>query len=86
MARLEADRPSIRPSDKFSIGEIIKSVTSPHVLVVFVIFFMIGANLYGLALFIPSIIKQLGFDANKTQLLSVGPFAGGFFGKNICRV
>jgi predicted MFS family arabinose efflux permease len=79
MARLEADRPSIRPSDKFSIGEIVKSLTSPHVLVVFVIFFMIGTNLYGLALFIPSIIKQLGFDANKTQLLSVGPFAGGFF-------
>ena len=36
--------------------------------------------LYGLALFLPSIVKELGFGANKTQLLSVGPFAAGFFG------
>jgi len=33
---------------------------------------------YGLAYFLPSIVKQLGFSSNKTQLLSVGPFAAGF--------
>lgn len=44
-------------------------------------FFMGGAMLYGLALFLPSIVQQLGFDRNKTQLLSVGPFAAGFVGK-----
>ena len=37
--------------------------------------------LYGLALFLPSIVSQLGFSPNKTQLLSVGPFAAGFFGE-----
>ena len=48
---------------------------------VFIIFFMDGAMLYGLALFLPSIVSELGFSPNKTQLLSVGPFAAGFFGK-----
>ena len=47
---------------------------------VFILFFLDGTMLYGLALFLPSIVKELGFGANKTQLLSVGPFAAGFFG------
>lgn len=80
MARLERDRPSIRPSDKFSFHEILQSMRSPHVIAVFIMFFMIGTNLYGLALFLPSIVNQLGFSPSKTQLLSVGPFAAGFFG------
>ena len=37
--------------------------------------------LTGLALFLPSIVMQLGFSPNKTQLLSVGPFAAGFIGE-----
>ena len=48
---------------------------------VFIMFFMVGTMLYGLALFLPSIVSQLGFSPNKTQLLSVGPFAAGFFGE-----
>ncbi|KAF8185966.1 MFS general substrate transporter [Pholiota molesta] len=79
MARLERDRPSIRPSDKFSFHEIFQSMRSPHVIAVFVMFFLIGTNLYGLALFLPSIVNQLGFSPSKSQLLSVGPFAAGFF-------
>ena len=47
---------------------------------VFLMFFMIGTTLYGLAFFLPSIVDQLGFGANKTQLLSVGPFVVGFLG------
>lgn len=85
MARLERDRPSIRPEDKFSLNEILHSLRSPHVLAVFVMFFMIGTNLYGLALFLPSIVNQMGFDPDKTQLLSVGPFAAGFFGMRLQR-
>ncbi|KAF8962023.1 MFS general substrate transporter [Flammula alnicola] len=79
MDRLERDRPSIRPSDTFSFNEIFQSLRSPHVIAVFVMFFMIGTNLYGLALFLPSIVNQLGFSPSKSQLLSVGPFAAGFF-------
>ena len=48
---------------------------------VFVIFFMLGTTLYGLALFLPSIVNQLGFSPTRTQLLGVGPFAASFFGR-----
>ncbi|KIM38324.1 hypothetical protein M413DRAFT_30170 [Hebeloma cylindrosporum] len=78
MARLERDRPSIKPSDKFSGGEILRSVRSPHVVIVFILFFLAGTGTFGLALFLPSIVSELGFSRTKTQLLSVGPFAAGF--------
>jgi hypothetical protein len=81
MKRLEADRPSISPNDHFSFREVLQSFKSPHVIMIFIMFFMTGTTLYGLALFLPSIVNQLGFSANKTQLLTVGPFAAGFFGE-----
>jgi len=74
----------MNPDDRFSMREVMRSLTSPHVIIVFAIFYMLGTNLYGLALFLPSIVNQLGFDANQSQLLSVGPFAAGFFGASIC--
>jgi len=80
MALLERDRPSIKPSDKFSCGEILRSVRSPHVIIMLFVCFMMGTCVSGLALFLPSIVSELGFSRNKTQLLSVGPFALGFFG------
>ena len=43
--------------------------------------FMAGMMGYGLAVFLPSIVSQLGFSPNATQLLSVGPFAVGFIGE-----
>jgi hypothetical protein len=79
MSRLEKDRPSIKPVDKFTFKEITRSGSSPHVIMVFIMFFMVGTMLYGLALFLPSIVSQLGFSPNKTQLLSAGPFVVGFF-------
>lgn len=75
------DRPSIKPVDIFSRKEILRSIASPHVVILFIMFFMVGTMLFGLALFLPSIVNQLGFSPNRTQLLSVGPFAAGFFGK-----
>ena len=80
MARLERDRPSIRPSDKFSGREILRSIRSPHVILSLILLFMVGTTLSGLALFLPSIVSELGFNRNKAQLLTVGPFAMGFFG------
>jgi hypothetical protein len=81
MSRLERDRPSVKPVDKFTFKEVIRSASSPHVIMIFIMFFMAGTMLYGLALFLPSIVSQLGFSRTKTQLLSVGPFAAGFFGE-----
>ena len=80
MTRLERDRQSIKTDGKFTFKEIMRSAISPHVIMVFIMFFMGGTMLYGLAFFLPSIVGQLGFNANKTQLLSVGPFVVGFFG------
>jgi predicted MFS family arabinose efflux permease len=77
--RLAKDRPSIEPAERFSPTEVLRSLKSPHVILSFIIFFMIGTTLYGLALFLASIVNQLGFSATRTQLLSVGPFAAGFF-------
>jgi hypothetical protein len=81
MSRLERDRPTIKPVDKFTFKEVMRSASSPHVIMVFIMFFMAGTMLYGLALFLPSIVSQFGFSPTKTQLLSVGPYAAGFFGE-----
>jgi hypothetical protein len=48
-------------------------------MLVFIIHSMKETTLYGLALFLPSIVNQLGFTATSAQLLSVGPFVTGFF-------
>ncbi|KAJ8080518.1 hypothetical protein AAF712_003076 [Marasmius tenuissimus] len=76
--RLLRDRPSVAPNDHFSFKWVFRSISSPHVLMVFVMFYMLGTTLYGLALFLPSIVNSLGYSPNQSQLLSVGPFAGGF--------
>ena len=79
--RLERDRPFVNPVDSFSIQQVIASITSPQVIILFILYFMGGTNLFGLALFLPSIVNQLGYSANHSQLLSVGPFAAGFVGE-----
>ena len=77
--RLYLDRPTTVPLDIFRFSEITKSLCSPQVLLVFVALFMDGTTLYGLALFLPSIVNQWGFSPTRTQLISVGPFACAFF-------
>ncbi|PAV20618.1 MFS general substrate transporter [Pyrrhoderma noxium] len=77
--RLHADRPTTTIEEKFTFREVWRSLLSPQVLLNFVSLFMAGTTLYGLALFLPSIVNQLGYSATHTQLVSVGPFAAGFF-------
>ena len=79
--RLERDRPFITSGVKFSFKEVMRSVGSPHVIMVSTMQFMTGVMSYGLAVFLPSIVRQLGFSPNTTQLLSVGPFTAGFLGE-----
>ena len=81
MRRLEIDRPSITSAVKFSLKDVMRSLGSPHVIMVSTMVFMIGVMSYGLAIFLPSIVSQLGFSPNATQLLSVGPFTAGFIGE-----
>ena len=58
-----------------------RSFGSLHVIMVIIMSFMGGSMLYGLAFFLPSMVKQLGFSPNVTQLLSAGPFAAGYIGE-----
>ena len=81
MRRLEKDRPFISSADKFSFKEVMRSVGSPHVILASIMMFMVGMMGYGLAVFLPSIVNQLGFSPSTTQLLSVGPFAAAFIGE-----
>ena len=82
MRRLEKDRPSITSAVKFSLKEVMRSVGSPHVIMVSIMAFtMTGMMGYGLAIFLPSIVSQLGFSPNATQLLTVGPLTTGFIGE-----
>ena len=81
MRRLEKDRPFITSAIKFSFKEVMRSVGSPHVIMVFTMQFMYGIMGYGLAIFLPSIVNELGFNPNATQLLSAGPFATAFCGE-----
>ena len=81
--RLARDRPTTAPLDTFSVSQIIDSIKSPHVLLMFIALFMDGTILYGLALFLPTIVNELGFSKARTQLISVGPYAAGFFGSYI---
>lgn len=79
MARLEADRPSINPSDSFSFKYVKQSLTSIHVVLVFIMFFCVGTTLYGISLFLPSLVRDFGYSRNTTQLLSAGPYGAAFF-------
>ena len=81
MKRLEKDRPSISAAVKFSLKDVMRSVGSPNVIIICIMVFMTGMMGYGLAVFLPSIVNQLGFSPNTTQLLSVGPFMAGFIGE-----
>ena len=84
--RLLRDRSTAGPIDHFSMRDISSSLRSPHVLLNMISFFMAGNMLYGLAIFLPSIVSRLGFSSTHTQLLSVGPFAAGFFCEYISNI
>ncbi|PAV17565.1 MFS general substrate transporter [Pyrrhoderma noxium] len=81
--RIINDRPSIQISEKFSFKQVIISMTSPHVIMVSCISFLIGSATFGIAIFLPTIVSELGFSATHTQLLSVAPFATGFVCTNL---
>ena len=80
------DRPFITSAVKFSFKDVLRSVCSPQVIMVSTMVFMTGMLSYGLAIFLPSIVSQLGFSPNASQLLSVGPFVAGFIGECLSKI
>ena len=55
--RLILDRPTASGKDKFSFRQVWATMASPHVILNTMGFFFNGAMLYGLALFLPTIVK-----------------------------
>jgi len=64
--------------DESPLKQIICSLTSPHVVLVFIMMFMLGTLYYDLASFLYYTVTLLGFDYLKSQLLILAPTAVGF--------
>lgn len=63
----------------FSWSEVSSVFTNaPHALVTAIPLFFNGVTLYGLAYFTPTIVSALGHSPNRTQLLTVPPYACSF--------
>jgi len=64
--------------NKVNWGEIVATIKSPQVMIMFMINILIGTMLYGIAYFEPIIVQGLGFTGNRAQLMSAPPFAAAF--------
>ncbi|KAN0107418.1 MFS general substrate transporter [Russula decolorans] len=63
----------------FSWSEVASVFTdAPHVLLMAIPFFFVGVTFYGLANFMPTVVSALGYSPNRTQLLTVPPYACSF--------
>ncbi|KAK0221356.1 major facilitator superfamily domain-containing protein [Armillaria fumosa] len=60
--------------EKFEWREVRKAFVAPHVWIISVVFFFVGAVLFGLAFFTPSIVQSLGYTAARSQLMLVTAF------------
>lgn len=81
--RIEKDRPALLNGGHFQLREVGRALTSPHVIMVTLISFFNGTAIYGLAVFMPTIVNTLGFSPIRSQLLAVGPFAAAFVGADL---
>ncbi|KAL5342412.1 major facilitator superfamily domain-containing protein [Aspergillus crustosus] len=75
--RLKNDSDATREED-FSWGAVADAVKDPKVWLYGLGFHTMSLPLYTLSLFLPSIIRALGYSAAKAQLLTVPPYALGF--------
>jgi MFS transporter, ACS family, tartrate transporter len=75
--RLEAERRQKVAVEHLSIG---KALTDPRVLACSFVYFCLNAASYGVAFFLPTIIKNFGVSNFETGLLSAVPFVFGAIG------
>ena len=75
--RLEAERRHKVAVEHLGIG---KALTDPRVLACSFVYFCLNAASYGVAFFLPTIIKNFGVSNFETGLLSAVPFVFGAFG------
>ncbi|BCS26084.1 allantoate permease family MFS transporter [Aspergillus puulaauensis] len=75
--RLKHDNDATR-EEKFTWSAVVDAVKDPKVWLYGLGFHSMSLPLYTLSLFLPTIIKELGYSAAKAQLLTVPPYALGF--------
>ncbi|KAL4880894.1 major facilitator superfamily domain-containing protein [Aspergillus karnatakaensis] len=75
--RLKHDSDATR-EEKFSWGAVTDAIKDPKVWLYGLGFHTMSLPLYTLSLFLPSIIRALGYSAARAQLLTVPPYALGF--------
>lgn len=73
-ARLEASNDATR-NEGFTWGNVLMALRDPKVWLYGLGFHTMSLPLYTLSLFLPTIIKELGFTAAQAQLLTVPPYA-----------
>lgn len=61
--------------ERFRWSEVLRGVTSPQLWLSGTAYFSILVGLYSFGLFLPTIVVQLGYTANKAQLMTVPPYA-----------
>ncbi|KAF5353447.1 hypothetical protein D9756_008145 [Leucocoprinus leucothites] len=77
-AHIERDRPVLLNGGHFHLKEVGRALISPQVVMLNIINFFDGTTIFGLAIFMPTIVNTLGFPPIRSQLLTVGPFAAAF--------
>ncbi|KAF4253329.1 hypothetical protein KXW65_001449 [Aspergillus fumigatus] len=79
IARLQQDSNNFETETKVTFKGVVSVLKDLHVWIACLILFCNGACLFGLAYFSPSIVQALGYSPTKTQLMTVPPYAAGFF-------
>ena len=77
LARLEASTDATR-NESFTWGNVLMAMRDPKVWFYGFSFHTLALPLYTLSLFLPTIIKELGYTAAQAQLLTVPPYAVAF--------
>ena len=67
--------PDMTEPEKFSWSEVRRGIINPQLWLSATAYFAILSGLYSFGLFLPTIIKGLGYKANQAQLFSVPPYA-----------
>ena len=73
-ARLKADNDATN-HEPFSWSSVLRAVKDPKCWLYGLAFHTLSLPLYTLSLFLPTIIKALGYTAAQAQLMSVPPYA-----------
>lgn len=62
-------------AEQFQWSEVVRGIVSPQLWLSATAYFAILSGLYSFGLFLPTIIKGLGYQANRAQLFTVPPYA-----------